>query len=262
VIATPHIAGSTNEAQDAVGVQIAGQVREYLKRGVIQNAVNMPSLDDQQYAQMRPYMALAEKLGAFLANVVSGAGSLQEISLRYSGRIAEWKTELIRNSAIQGVLNQRMADRANVVNAAAIAQERGIQIQESKQEAAPGATADVISVLLKTTTERRRVRGGVLRGTSLRLLGVDDINIEVPLEGNLIYLRNRDVPGVVGKVGTILGRGKVNIGNFALGRSSQQIGAEAIAVVQVDTPAPEAVLEELRQSPEIEEVRGIHLTAD
>jgi D-3-phosphoglycerate dehydrogenase len=262
VIATPHIAGSTNEAQDAVGVQIAGQVREYLKRGVIQNAVNMPSLDDQQYAQMRPYMALAEKLGAFLANVVSGAGSLQEISLRYSGRIAEWKTELIRNSAIRGVLNQRMADRANVVNAAAIAQERGIQVQESKQEAAPGATADVISVLLKTTTERRRVRGGVLRGTSLRLLGVDDINIEVPLEGNLIYLRNRDVPGVVGKVGTILGRGKVNIGNFALGRSSQQIGAEAIAVVQVDTPAPEAVLEELRQSPEIQEVREVHLTAD
>jgi D-3-phosphoglycerate dehydrogenase len=260
VIATPHIAGSTNEAQDAVGVQIASQVREYLKRGVIQNAVNMPSLDDQQYAQMRPYMALAEKLGAFLANVVSGAGSLQEISLRYSGRIAEWKTELIRNSAIQGVLNQRMADRANVVNAAAIAQERGIQVHESKQEAAVGATADVISVLLKTTSERRRVRGGVLRGTSLRLLGVDDINIEVPLEGNLIYLRNRDVPGVVGKVGTILGRGKVNIGNFALGRSSQQVGAEAIAVVQVDTPAPEAVLEELRQSPEIQEVRGMNLS--
>jgi D-3-phosphoglycerate dehydrogenase / 2-oxoglutarate reductase len=262
VIATPHIAGSTNEAQDAVGVQIAGQVREYLKRGVIQNAVNMPSLDDQQYALMRPYMALAEKLGAFLANVVSGAGSLQEISLRYSGRIAEWNTELIRNSAIQGVLNQRMTERANVVNAAAIAQERGIHVQESKQESPPGATADVISVLLKTTSERRRVRGGVLRGTSLRLLGVDAINIEVPLEGNLIYLRNRDVPGVVGKVGAILGRGKVNIGNFALGRSSLQVGAEAIAVVQVDTPAPEAVLEELRQSPEIQEVRQIHLIAD
>src|SRR5215472_6502648 len=86
VVATPHIAGSTTEAQDAVGVQIASQVKEYLKRGVIQNAVNMPSLDDQQYAQMRPYMELAEKLGAFLANLVSGAGSLQEISLRYSGR--------------------------------------------------------------------------------------------------------------------------------------------------------------------------------
>src|SRR5207237_2427361 len=90
VIATPHIAGSTNEAQDAVGVQIASQVREYLKLGVIQNAVNMPSLDDQQYAQMRPYLALAEKLGVFLANVVSSSGTIQSIALGYSGRPAEW----------------------------------------------------------------------------------------------------------------------------------------------------------------------------
>jgi len=262
VIATPHIAGSTNEAQDAVGVQIAGQVREYLKRGVIQNAVNMPSLDDQQYAQMRPYLALAEKLGAFLANVACGAGSLEEISLRYSGRLSEWKTDLIRNSAIQGVLNQRMAERANVVNAAAIAQERGIRVQESKHEASPGATADVVSVLLKTTLDRHRVRGGVLRGASLRLLGVDDINIEVPLEGNLIYIRNRDVPGVVGKVGTILGQGNVNIANLALGRSSRQDGAEAIAVVQVDSPAPDTVLDELRTLPEIEEVRAVNLASD
>lgn len=260
VIATPHIAGSTNEAQDAVGVQIAGQVREYLKRGVIQNAVNMPSLDDQQYAQIRPYMALAEKLGAFLANVVSGAGSLQEISIRYSGRLTEWNTELIRNSALQGLLNQRLMEHANVVNAAAIAQERGIRVRESKQEPPPGATADVLSVLLETTVDRHRVRGGVLRGTSLRLLGVDDLNIEVPLEGHLIYMRNRDVPGVVGKVGAILGRGNVNIGNFSLGRSSQQAGSEAIAVVQVDTPASEAVLDELRKLPEIQEARAIVLT--
>ncbi len=262
VIATPHIAGSTNEAQEAVGVQIASQVREYLKRGVIQNAVNMPSLDDQQYATMRPYMALAEKLGAFLANVVSGAGSIQEISLRYSGRITEWNTELIRNAAIQGVLNQRMAERANVVNAAAIAQERGIHIHESKKEkSASGGKGDVISVLLKTTSDERRVKGAVLRGTSLRLLGVDSIDIEVPLEGNIIYIRNRDVPGVVGKVGTLLGRHNVNIANLALGRSGQG-GADAMAVVQVDTPAPEAVLQEIRQLPEIQEVRGIGLTAD
>jgi D-3-phosphoglycerate dehydrogenase len=259
VIATPHIAGSTNEAQDAVGVQIAGQVREYLKRGVIQNAVNMPSLDDQQYAQIRPYMALAEKLGAFLAALASGAGSLQEISLGYGGRLTEWNTELIRNSAIQGLLNQRLTEHANIVNAAAIAQERGIHVHESKQESAAVGTADVISLLLRTSSDCHRVRGGVLRGTSLRLLGVDDIDIEVPLEGNMICIRNRDVPGVVGKVGAILGRGNVNIGNFALGRRSHQAGAEAIAVVQVDTPAPEAVLQELRQLGEIQEVRGIVL---
>src|SRR5215472_9819472 len=183
VIATPHIAGSTNEAQDAVGVQIASQVLEYLKRGVIQNAVNMPSIDDQQYALMRPYLTLAEKVRAFLANVVSSSGSLEEIALHYSGRIIEWPTELIRNAAVQGVLNQRIAERANVVNAAAIAQERGIQVHEGKT----GGSGDVIGVVLKTTNAEREVRGGV-QGSSLRLLGVDAIGIEVPLGGNLIFL--------------------------------------------------------------------------
>jgi len=259
VIATPHIAGSTNEAQDAVGLQIASQIREYLKRGVIQNAVNMPSIDDQQYAQMKPYIALAEKLGAFLANVVSPTGSIEAISIRYSGRLTDWKTELIRNAAIQGILNQRVAERANVVNAAAIAQERGIQVHESKEDSTATGAADAVCVQLKTSADERLVRGAVLRGSWLRLLEVDGIGIEVPLEGNLIYLRNRDVPGVVGKVGTLLGKHDVNIGNFALGRSSNQRGDKAIAVVQVDSPAPESVLEEIRALHEIEEVRGIRL---
>src|SRR5215472_6271493 len=255
VISTPHIAGSTHEAQDAVGVQIASQVREYLKRGVIQNAVNMPSIDDQQYSQLQPYIALAEKLGAFLANLVSG--SLQEISIRYTGRICEWKTELIRNAAIQGVLNQRIAERANVVNAAAIALERGIQVHEEGKDAVSGAVAEVISLMLRTSSDQHRVRGGVLRGTSLRLLGMDNIHIEVPLEGYLIYMRNRDVPGVVGKIGTILGRHNINIANFALGRGDDA-GGEAMAVVQIDHEAPEVVLRELEQAPEIQEVRAIH----
>jgi len=254
VLMTPHIAGSTNEAQDAVGVQIASQVREYLKRGVIQNAVNMPSIDHQQYTLMRPYMLLAEKLGGFLANVASSQGSIQEISLKYSGRLTEWQTELIRNAAIQGVLNQRAAEHANVVNAAAIAQERGIQVRENKKEKS-SAAGDVISLSLKTSAEERQVRGSVMRGNSLRLVGVDDFDVEVPLEGNLIYMRNRDVPGVVGKIGTLLGRHAVNIANFALGRSGQ----EAIAVVQVDTPASEAAMEELRRVEEIKDVKSVRL---
>ncbi len=256
VLATPHIAGSTSEAQSAVGVQIASQIREYLKHGVIQNAVNMPSIDDEQYAQMEPYLALAEKLGAFLANVVSGG--IQEISIRYGGRINEWKTELVRNAAIQGVLNQSIAERANVVNAAAIAQESGIHVSESKEQESRNVKAtDSISVGLKTTTGEHHVRGAVLHANSLRLLGVDNIGIEVPLEGNLIYIRNRDVPGVVGKVGSLLGHHGVNIANFALGRIGPD--ADAMAVVQVDAPAPEAVLQKLRELVEIQEVRAIQL---
>ncbi|MGH9571349.1 MAG: ACT domain-containing protein, partial [Candidatus Angelobacter sp.] len=180
-----------------------------------------------------------------------GTGTIQEIGLRYSGRITEWKTYLIRNAAIQGILNHRVAERANVVNAAAIAQERGIQIHESPKDQLSGA--DVIAVSLRTSSDERAVRGGVLRGNSLRLLGVNEVNIEIPLEGNLIYIRNRDVPGVVGKIGTILGQHNLNIGNFALGRN----GKEAVAVVQVDTPAPEPVLEELRKLAEIEQVCGM-----
>jgi D-3-phosphoglycerate dehydrogenase len=253
VIMTPHIAGSTNEAQDAVGVQIASQVREYLKRGVIQNAVNMPSIDHQQYTLMRPYILLAEKLGAFLANLASSQGSIQEISLKYTGRLTEWQTELIRNAAIQGILNQRVAEHANVVNAAAIAHERGIHVHEKKDKTS--SSGDIVTVALKTSTEERHVRGAVMRGNSLRLTGVDDFDVELPLEGNLIYLYNRDVPGVVGKIGTLLGRHNVNIANFALGRSGQ----EAIAVVQVDTPASEAAIEELRRVEEIKDVRCVRL---
>ncbi|HWZ43099.1 MAG TPA: phosphoglycerate dehydrogenase [Candidatus Saccharimonadales bacterium] len=254
VVATPHIAGSTHEAQDAVGVQIMDQVREYLKRGVIRNAVNMPSIDDQQYEQMRPYMALAEKLGIFLACLVSGP--VQEIAIQYSGRIAEWKTELVRNAAIQGVLNQQVEERANVVNAASLAHARGIQISESKSASA-ASMGDVLSLTLKTATGQHTARGGVLRGSSLRLLGIDDIGIEVPLEGKLIYLRNRDVPGVVGALGATLGRHKINIGNLALGRFGGPGTAEAMAVVQVDEAPPEAVLQELRQNPNVKEVRWV-----
>jgi D-3-phosphoglycerate dehydrogenase / 2-oxoglutarate reductase len=156
-------------------------------------------------------------------------------------------------------LNQRVAERANVVNAAAIAQERGIQVHESKKDTTATGAADAVCVQLKTSADERLVRGAVLRGSSLRLIEVDGIGIEVPLEGILIYLRNRDVPGVVGKVGTLLGKHNVNIGNFALGRSSNQQGAQAIAVVQVDSAAPESVLEEIRAIKEIEEVRGIRL---
>jgi D-3-phosphoglycerate dehydrogenase / 2-oxoglutarate reductase len=257
VIATPHIAGSTHEAQDAVGVQIASQVREYLKRGVIQNAVNVPSIGYEEYAQMQPYIALAEKLGAFLVDLISG--SVQEISIRYSGRICEWKTELIRNAAIQGVLNRRIAERANIVNAAAIAQERGIQVHESRKENPSGGLGDVISLMLKTDSEEHLVKGTVLRGSSLRLIGVDDINIEVPLEGKLIYMRNRDVPGVVGKIGTILGKHNVNIGNFSLGRIGPAGNGEAIAVVQVDDAPPESALQELTQMPEMHVVCFVHL---
>ena len=242
VILTPHVGGSTFEAQEAVGVQIAQQVKEYLKHGVIQNAVNVPSVSAEEYATMQPYIVLAERMGAFLAQV--SEGSIEEISIRYGGHIAEWKTELIRNGAIKGILNQALEEKANLVNAATIAEERGLRVLEShKAKASTGGAGSVLSIFLKSSTEEHMVKGAVLHGDAPRLLHVDGIDVEAPLERNLIYLRNRDVPGVIGKVGTILGEESINIADFSLGRrGAEKDGAEkdsdqpreAIAVVHVD----------------------------
>lgn len=246
VIATPHIAGSTHEAQENVGVQIAMQVSEYLKSGVIQNAVNVPSISHDEYIVMQPYIVLAERLGAFLAQ--AAAGNAEEISVRYSGDIAEWKTELIRNAAITGIMNLLLSERANLVNAASLAQERGLRLHEVKKPKAPGGGAgNVISVLLKSDRDELLVKGAVLHGNSPRLLAVGEIDIEAPLEGHMLFLRNRDVPGVIGRVGTILGNHNVNIGNFTLGRERQSRDCNAIAVIQVDSEVPEAALAELRK---------------
>src|SRR6266446_4793442 len=259
---TPHIGGSTHEAQEAVGYQIALQVKEYLKSGVIQNAVNVPSVSHEEYAEMQPYVVLAERLGSFLAQVSDG--TLEEISVRYSGHIAEWKTELIRNAAIKGVLNQMLDEKANLVNAASIASSRGLRVHElHKPKSSTGGSGSVLSVLLKTGAGEHRVKGAVLHGHAPRLLSVDDIDVEAPLERNLIYLRNRDVPGVIGKVGTILGEHKINIANFSLGRRAANgesaTQPEAIAVVHIDGRVPEEVLKKLRKIPAVQQAKAVRL---
>jgi D-3-phosphoglycerate dehydrogenase len=262
VILTPHTGGSTQEAQEAVGVQIARQVKEYLKHGVIQNAVNVPSVSAEEYAAMQPYIVLAERMGSFLAQF--SEGSLEEISIRYSGHIAEWKTELVRNGAIQGILNQALEEKANLVNAATIAEERGLRVLEShKAKATTGGAASVLSIFLQTSTEEHMVKGAVLHGERPRLLHVDGIDVEAPLERNLIYLRNRDVPGVIGKVGTILGEASINIADFSLGRRSRERETEqpreAIAVVHVDGAVPELVLTRLRGISAVERAKAVRL---
>lgn len=261
VVLTPHTGGSTAEAQEAVGVQIARQIKEYLKHGVIQNAVNVPSVSAEEYAAMQPYIVLAERIGSFLAQV--SEGSLEEISIRYSGHIAEWKTDLIRNAAVKGILNQALEEKANLVNAAAIAQERGLRVLEShKGKASSGGSGSVLSIFLKTATEERMVKGAVLHGDAPRLLHVDGIDVEAPLERNLIYLRNRDVPGVIGKVGTILGEESINIADFSLGRRTLEKESEqreAIAVVHVDGQVPDAVLKRLREIPAVQQAKAVRL---
>jgi len=260
VILTPHIGGSTREAQEAVGYQIALQVKEYLKHGVIQNAVNVPSVSHDEYVALQPYIVLAERLGAFLAQL--GEGTIEEISLRYSGHMAEGKTELVRNAAIKGILNQGLEEKANLVNAATIAAARGLRVHEARKPKSTGGAGSVLSVMLKSAREEHLVKGAVLHEHVPRLLHIDGIDVEAPLERNLIYMRNRDVPGVIGKVGTILGNHKINIADFSLGRraaNGKGQGREAIAVVHVDSRVPEEVLKALRQVAAIEQAKAIRL---
>ncbi len=257
---TPHIGGSTLEAQDAVGIQIAEQVKEYLTKGVFQNAVNVPSVSYEEYVEMQPFIVLAERLGSFVAQITDD--NVQEISLRYGGRLAGWKTELVRNAAVMGVINRVLAEPANVVNATATAEARGVRITESGKARKDKETgsADVLTITLRTPHGQREVRGTVLRNTSPRQIAIDDIDIETRLEQNLIYLRNLDVPGVIGQVGTILSKHGVNIANFSLGRrEDDSVPRLAVAVVRVDGPTPSMAITELRRIEAVQAARGIIL---
>jgi D-3-phosphoglycerate dehydrogenase len=239
VILTPHIAGSTGEAQEAVGIQIARQVRDYLKLGVVQNAVNLPSLSHEEYVQLAPYIDLAGRLGSFLAQ--TSKGGIESIHLTYGGSLVEVKTELVRNAAIEGLLQG--SENVNRINAAAVAEERGIRIHEEKQESHRGGAASVLTIELHTGAGSTSASATVIHGEQPRLLAFDGIDIETPLEGNLLVCRNMDVPGVIGKIGSILGEQGVNIANFTLGRErSGPKPVKALAVVQVDAPVSESVL--------------------
>ena len=258
VILTPHIAGSTAEAQEAVGIQIAMQVREYLKLGVVQNAVNLPSLSHEEYVKLAPYIDAAGRLGSFLAQASSR--NIEAIHLIYGGELAEAKTELIRNSAIAGLLEG--SENVNRINAATIAQERGIRVHEDKQEDTHGrgGAATLLAVELHSASGTSHATATVLHGEQPRLLEFDGIDIEAPLEGSLLVCRNLDVPGVIGRIGTILGEHGVNIASFALGRD--RTGAtpvKALSVVQVDAPVPNQVLDALRTIEALLEVRLVTL---
>jgi len=256
VILTPHIAGSTAEAQEAVGIQIARQVRDYLKLGVVQNAVNLPSLTHEEYVVLAPYIDLAGRLGSFLAQ--AGKGGIEAIHLVYGGALAEAKTDLVRNAAIEGLLQG--SENVNRINAAAVAEERGIRVHEEKQESHRGGAASVITVELHTAGGTSRASATVIHGEQPRLLEFDGIDIETPLEGNLLVCRNLDVPGVIGRIGSILGEHGVNIANFALGRErSGPKPVKALAVVQVDALVSGAVLDDLKKIEAMLEARPVSL---
>jgi D-3-phosphoglycerate dehydrogenase len=240
------------------------QVRDYLKLGVVQNAVNLPSLSHEEYAEIAPYIEMAERLGLFLSHAIPG--NLENIQITYAGRLAQGKTDLIRNAAICGVFAN--SEIVNRINAAAIAQERGIRIQEDKKEFTTGGAGSTLKIVLHSSDGDASASATVLHGNSPRLLTYDGIDIEAPLNGTLVTIRNHDVPGVVGRIGTILGEHSLNIANFALGRAANSARAQrvpqgqAVAVVQIDVQSAgdaAAAVEALRKVEAIASVRLVEL---
>ncbi len=270
---SPHIAGSTDEAQEAIGIQLANQVRDYLKLGVVQNAVNAASLGAEEYAEVSPYIEMAARLGVFLADAMgtpAGGGSIEGLTLHYNGRIARLKTDLLRNAALAGLLQGASGfEGVNRINAADVAAERGIRLEEKGREHVPGGTGATLRLIAHTATGDTMVTGTVLGGHSPRLVHYDGIDVEAELAGTLLVLRNSDVPGVIGRIGTVLGERGLNIANFALGRRRAEPGdprSHAVALVQLDaTGLTEAALaeamEQLRAAEAISSVRVVKLGA-
>ncbi len=252
VLATPHIAASTREGQELVGVETAAALCDFLRDGVIRNAVNMPAVSAEEFARLQPFVALGERLGAFLAQVNDARA--RTLSVRYYGELTRGRNDVIVNAVLVGLFAPILSTSVTSVNARQVAADRGLEIEESRSTRARNYTT-LLSVKLDTSAGPRWIEGALFGQASPRLVLLDGIEVEAPLDGTMIVVQNRDLPGVIGEVGSILGRHGVNIANFALGR----LGDRAVGVVNVDAPAgiPDGVLQEIRAVPAISEARVV-----
>jgi D-3-phosphoglycerate dehydrogenase / 2-oxoglutarate reductase len=259
VIATPHIAGSTAEAQEEVGTAIAVQVRDYLADGVIRNAVNMPALSPDQYRRLKPYLELGERLGAFIAQAsASPSNRFSQVQIRYAGEPAEIGSHVIRSAIVAGLLNAATGDEVNLVNATAEASARGISVNETTRRRERGFP-NTIEVGVSDGSREFALEGTVGQDGSPRIVALDGMGLEAPLEGTMLLSRNVDVPGVIGNIGTALGQLGVNIATFALGRRSPGGGGEALALVGLDGEISASIVQEIRAVPSVTDVRLVRL---
>ena len=252
VIATPHIAASTVEAQELVGEEIVASVRAYLAEGVIRNAVNFPSIPPEEYPRLRPQLQLAQKLGALIAQLMPAAP--ESIGIRYYGPLTTQYESVIGSAVLAGALSPFLAS-VTPVNARSLASQRGLEVIESRSTRSRDYV-NVISVKLRAGGQERWVEGTVFEPASPRLVTLDGVDIEAPLSGTGVLISNQDRPGVIGDIGTTLGRHGINIASFALGRSD----AGAVGVITVDEHgALAAAVEEMRKLPAIREAKVVRL---
>jgi D-3-phosphoglycerate dehydrogenase len=259
LIATPHIAGSTREAQEEVGTAVAQQIRDYLADGLIRNAVNMPAVSAEQYRRLRPYLELGERLGMLVAQAAPSP-SFNRIKIRYAGEPSELGSHLIRSAVLIGILNPILDEKVNLVNASEAAAARGLVVEETTRRRERGFP-NTLEVAASDGKRELTVEGTVGQDGSPRILALDGIGLEAPLEGTLLLTRNVDVPGVIGKIGTALGNMGVNIATFALGRRAPVHGAEALALLGLDGDIDASVVQKILAVPSITDARLVRLPA-
>jgi D-3-phosphoglycerate dehydrogenase len=245
VICTPHLGASTNEAQENVAVQVAEQMSDYLLKGAISNAVNFPSITAEEAPRLQPYVRLAELLGSLAGQLVES--SVSQIRLEYAGEIGELNTRALSAAAIFGVLRPVLHE-VNMVSAPAIAQQRGVRIEEVRR-GQEGAYETYMRVSVRTERQERSVAGTVFSDSRPRLIQINKINFEAELTPFMLYTENADKPGHIGALGTLLGDASVNIATFNLGRES--VGGKAIALLGIDEAIQPAVLEKVRKLPHV-----------
>ncbi len=251
VVVTPHLGASTSEAQENVALQVAEQMSDYLLTGAITNAINMPSITSDQAATMKPWIQLAERLGAFAGQLTETA--IKSVELVFEGHAAELNTRALSQAALAGLLKPALSD-VNMVNAPIVAKERGIQVSEVRRTQ-HGAYEGYMMLKVMTERQTRDVAGTVFSNGVPRLIQVKGIDMESHFTPHMLYVTNEDKPGFIGKLGTLLGDAKVNIASFNLGRTAA--GGDAIALIEVDGAVPEDVLAELRKIPVVKQAKAL-----
>jgi D-3-phosphoglycerate dehydrogenase len=258
VIATPHLGASTTEAQEGVALTVAEQMRDYLSTGALRGAVNVPALGTQELNALQPYIKLAESLGRFQAQLIDEA-AVREVRLEYAGDVAELDAAPVTRAFLAGLLRY-MSARVNVVNAFLIAEERGIEVIASYKRAG-SEFAPAIRTRVITTNGEQVVAGTLFGGPGHsgdgRITEINGFRIEAIPHGHMLVTRNHDVPGVIGRIGSILGEHSVNISRFHLGRRER--GGEAMAVIETDAPLKDETLNELRSFEQVISARQIEL---
>jgi D-3-phosphoglycerate dehydrogenase len=262
VVATPHLGASTGEAQTNVAIAIAEQVSAFLLRGAITAAVNMPAMTPEQREHLGPFLVLGEKLGSLVAQLGTKGDGAQggapvEVAIEYRGDVADYGTKTVTAAILRGLLVPILGGDLNYVSAPVVARERGIDVRETVSTQPSDFRNRVALKVRFASGLTHEVAGAVFGRSTMRLVKLNDFFLEAVPEGHILMLHNRDVPGVVGRVGTLLGQHGVNIAGLELGR--EKIGGRAVSLFHIDDPVPEPVLAELRKAPEIISAALIHL---